>query len=28
VTFRPERWDDDEALPGFGTVLELPALAK
>lgn len=28
VIFRPERWDDDEAQSGFGTVLELPALAE
>jgi len=28
VIFQPERWDDDSALSGFGTVLELPALAK
>jgi Tol biopolymer transport system component len=28
VIFLPQRWDDDEALSGFGTVLELPALAK
>jgi Tol biopolymer transport system component len=28
VIFRPEHWDDDEAQSGFGTVLELPALAK
>ncbi len=27
VIFQPERWDDDEALSGLGTVLELPALA-
>ena len=28
VIFRPELWDDDEAQSGFGTVLELPTLAK
>jgi len=28
VIFRPEHWNDDEAQSGFGTVLELPALAK
>jgi hypothetical protein len=28
VIFQPERWDDDSALSGFGTVLELHALAK
>jgi hypothetical protein len=24
VIFQPELWDDDEAMSGFGTVIELP----
>jgi len=28
LIFQPERWDDDDALSGFGTVLELPKPAR